>query len=53
MTENEKYNELLKGLGELIAQKNYELRLKEYEIESLHDRLSDAEQKIEEMKKGN
>ena len=53
MKEEEKYIELLKELGRVIHEKNNRICMQDYEIGMLRDRLSDAERRIEEFKKGN
>lgn len=53
MTEEQKYIELLKELGRVINEKNNDIVIKNYEIQSLRNRLSDAENEIEKLKKGN
>lgn len=53
MTDEQKYMELLKSLGELLADNNRTIRLAKYEIETLNAKLEDAEATIEELKKGN
>lgn len=52
MTEEQKYIELLKELGRVINEKNNAICIKDYEIETLRRRLSDAESEIDLLKKG-
>lgn len=53
MTEEQKYSEVLKALGELLAENNRTIRLANYEIDNLKAKLEEAEKTIEELKKGN
>lgn len=50
MTDEQKYIELLKELGELIMQKNIYINTREYRIESLQRLLDSAEKEIEVLK---
>lgn len=50
MTDEQKYNELLKELAQLIKSKNDTILCQKYQIESLKEKLSAAEKEIETMK---
>lgn len=51
MTDDQKYQELLKEIGELLAEKNNYVKFKEYELDRVKRLLEIAEKKIEEMQK--
>lgn len=60
MTDAQKYEELLKALGEAFARKNEDLRCMEYRDKALQDKLAavenalhEAEKELEELKKKN
>lgn len=44
-TENEKWCALMKGIGELLAEKEMELYLKQSEIDTLKSKLEEYEKK--------
>lgn len=50
MTDNEKYNELLKALGELLSDKNRVIKSKDWELEDLRCKLTAAEVAIYDMR---
>lgn len=50
MTDEQKYMQLLKELGEVLLEKNNTIKMKDYQIEALTNRLSDAEKIIEKLK---
>lgn len=52
MTDEQKYMQLLKAIAELIASKETSIKMKDYELYNLKNRLSDAEKQIEELRKG-
>lgn len=51
MTDDQKYSEILKELGELISQKNMYIATREFQIENLKRQLEVAENKIKEIRK--
>ena len=53
MQSEEKYGELLKEIGALLAQKNDKIMMKEFETADLRKRLETAEEIIKELQKGN
>lgn len=53
MTDEQKYMELMKALGELLAKNNTAITLANYEIRTLKEKLADAERQIEDLRKGN
>lgn len=53
MTDEQRYMELLKALGELLADNNSTISLANYRIKTLEDKLAKAEKQIEDLKKGN
>lgn len=50
MTNEEKYNELLKELAELIKSKNDKIAFQSYVIEDLQNKLAGAEKQINDLK---
>lgn len=50
MTNEEKYNELLKELAELIKSKNDKIAFQSYVIDDLQNKLADAEKTINDLK---
>lgn len=52
MSDEQKYMELLKAIGQLLAENNRTIWLANYEITSLKEKLAEAEATIEELKKG-
>lgn len=50
MTDEQKYNELLKELAQLIKDKNDTIKCQQYLIDSLKEKLSSAEKEINNMK---
>lgn len=50
MTDEQKYNELLKELAQLIKDKNDTIKCQQYLIDSLKEKLSAAENEINNMK---
>lgn len=53
MTEESKYNALLKEIGALLAQKNDRIMFQDFEIRDLKKKLETAEKFIEKLKEGN
>lgn len=53
MTDTEKYNELLKELGELLKSKNNTIAVQQWEIDDLKRKLAAAEEKNNTTKEGN
>lgn len=53
MQSEEKYGELLREIGALLAQKNERIMFKEFETADLRKKLETAEKTIDELKKGN
>ena len=53
MTDDQKYSSVLKEIGEIIAQKNSVIEMKEFEIKMLKRQLEDAENHIERSRKEN
>lgn len=52
MTDEQKYNELLKELAEIISTKNERLQFKDYELDRARRLLEAAENEIEKLKNG-
>lgn len=50
MTDEQKYNELLKEIAQLIKDKNDTIQYQQLLIDSLKEKLSAAENEIERMK---
>ena len=50
MTNEEKYTELLKDLGELLKSKNDKIAVQECIINSLESKLAGAEEQIKSLK---
>ena len=53
MQSEEKYGELLREIGALLAQKNERIMFKEFETADLRKKLDTAEEIIKELQKGN
>lgn len=53
MQSEEKYGELLKEIGALLAQKNEKIMFKEFETADLKKKLETAEETIIQLQKGN
>ena len=52
MTDEQKYSEVLKELGELLSQKNTKIFLQQCEIESLREKLAEAEKELAKWEGG-
>lgn len=52
MTDEQKYTQLLKAIAELLAAKETDMKMKDYELFTLRNRLSDSEKENEELRKG-
>lgn len=50
MTEENKYNALLKEIGALLQQKNDRIMFQEFELSTLRKNLEEAEKQIEKLK---
>lgn len=50
MTDERKFIELLKEMGELLMQKNNYLNMKEFQIERLESKLTAAEKELAELR---
>ena len=50
MTDEQKYNELLKELAQIIKEKNDTITCQQYVIDTLKEKLSSAENEIKNMK---
>ncbi len=53
MTDDQKYMQIIKSIGELLSEKEADISFKDYEIFLLTEKLEKAERLIEELKKGN
>lgn len=53
MEKDEMYNELLNGIAELLKEKNFEIRLKNFEISELKAKLEQAEKLLAERNETN
>lgn len=53
MTDEQKYNELLKAIGQYLRIKNDEIIIQEYEISTLRKKLETAEEKIKSLEERN
>ena len=53
LTDEQKYQELLKEVGEMIKGKNERIMLLEYEVKSLSEKLEAAEKEIAKVKEQN
>lgn len=51
MTDDQKYAEIMKELGELLMQKNNHIQMKDFQVERLQTKLSAAEKELQELRK--
>lgn len=51
MSDDQKYQELLKEIGRIIKEKNDEIIIKSFQNEDLRKRLQKAETEVEELRK--
>lgn len=53
MTDEKKYCEVLKEIGQILTDKNSKIMMKDYEITRLKEKLEAAEKQLDELRKEN
>lgn len=53
MTDEQKYAEVIKAIGELLNEKDTTIHIKSYELDVVRNKLIEAEKQLEELRKEN